>query len=130
MLQMTNGSLGPSPKPQPVGGRGWGTHGEACLTEEPEVREPIIGLPHPRFDTFAVILDCSSLLQDKIGSCDVWAVLFLDAGGGSAERTVPEGEVWEHCIPHHGRAADTVRVHSIRTGGHTESGCKYLLSAY
>ena len=48
--------------------------------------------PDPRFDTFAVILDCASLLQDEIGSCDIWAISLLDVGEGSAKRTAGEGE--------------------------------------
>lgn len=87
------------------------------------------------FDTFAVILDCTSLLQDEIGACDVWAVLLLDVGERSAKRTAAEGEAQgvPHPPPYPG-AAERVRVHSTRTDRHTdrqtESACKYSLSTY
>lgn len=94
-----------------------------------------VASPNTPFDTFAVILDCASLLQDEIGTCDVWAILLLDIGERSAKRTAAEGEAQEapHPPPCPG-AAERVRVHSTRTDRHTErqteSGCKYSLSTY
>ena len=52
----------------------------------------VVGEGTPHSDTFAVILDCASLLQDEIGPRDVGAVSLLDVGEGPAGRRVAEGE--------------------------------------
>lgn len=52
--------------------------------------------PPPHADVLALILDCTALLQDEIGTRGVGTKALLDVGEGPVERTVAEVE---HCTP-------------------------------
>lgn len=72
--------------------------------------------PLPPADAFALILDCTALLQDEIGTRGVGTEALLDVGEGPVERTVAEVE---HCTPvsccHAPALPARVRVHSTRS---------------